>query len=154
MAPYEMQVWLGLFIAASLQQGRGTAALWETYSEGFLPAPNFGRYMSKSRFDLICRHLYVADVRDINVSEDSWFLIREFVLAFNKNRTTNVSPGTYLNVDELMSAYQPRTSLHAPHLSFVKGKPEENGFEIKNVCDGDSGVMLHLEVGYIPIRVD
>ena len=33
-----------------------------------------------------------------------------------------------------------------PHLSSVPRKPEPLGAEIKNLCDGESGVMLHIEI--------
>ena len=33
-----------------------------------------------------------------------------------------------------------------PHLSYVPRKPEPLGAEVKNLCDGISGVMLYLEL--------
>ena len=40
-----------------------------------------------------------------------------------------------------------------PHLSYVPRKPEPLGAEVKNLCDGISGVMLYLELQEGKVRM-
>ena len=74
---------------------------------------------------------------------DRWSEVSWVVSGFNRNRKKTVNPSWLICVDESMVAW---TGQGCPHLSFVPRKPEPLGIEVKNACDGCSGVMLHLEI--------
>ena len=65
------------------------------------------------------------------------------VRAFNENRKLAVNPSWLLCIDESMVAW---TGQGCPHQPFVPRKPEPLGVELKDTCDGDTGVMLFIEV--------
>ena len=118
--------------------------LWATKSIGLLPAPNFGRFMSHDKFDRIRRYLSRGPVEaGDTASDDPWYQVRYLFSGFNENRRRTINPSWLQVVDETMFAW---TGNGMPHLSFVKRKPEPLGAEIKNLCDGESGVMLFMEL--------
>jgi hypothetical protein len=82
--------------------------------------------------------------------DDTWLNIRGFVDAFNENREYTIIPGPYLTVDESMSMWLGRSEKYAveghPHIIKIMRKPRGIGTEFKNVCDGQSGIMLRLEI--------
>ncbi|POM58710.1 Hypothetical protein PHPALM_36607 [Phytophthora palmivora] len=61
-----------------------------------------------------------------------------------------ISPGAVLFVDECMSSWQGREEKYThdgiPHLTKIKRKPEGVGTEVKSIADGDTGVLLGLEI--------
>jgi hypothetical protein len=81
---------------------------------------------------------------------DKWLPIRPFVDAFNKCRREHVKPGEILVVDELMSMWYGLDGKYAlegaPHVTKIQRKPRGVGVEIKAVCDGESNIMLGLEI--------
>ncbi len=74
---------------------------------------------------------------------DRWYPIRDFVDRFNKNRRENIFPSWRVVVDECMCAWRGKD---LPHLSFIPRKPEPYGVEFKSIADGESGVLLTLEI--------
>ena len=114
---------------------------WETATRGMLPPPNFGRFMSRDKFDRWLR--YISEGPEDASNSDPWREVRWLVKGHNKNRKATVVPSWLVVVDETIWAW---TGQGMPHLSFVKRKPEPLGAEVKNLCDGVSGVMLHLEI--------
>ena len=72
-----------------------------------------------------------------------WREVRWLVDGHNDNRKRTINASWLVVVDETMWAW---TGQGMPHLSFVKRKPEPLGAEVKNLCDGLSGVMLFLEL--------
>jgi hypothetical protein len=41
-----------------------------------------------------------------------------------------------------------------PHLSCTPRKPEDLGCELKTLCDGTSGVMMHVEIQEGKVRMN
>ncbi len=70
--------------------------------------------------------------------------------AFNKHREKTVIPGEYLCVDESFSSWQGKDGKYCmeglPHVSKEPRKPRGVGTELKGVADGESGVMLFIEI--------
>ena len=145
----EWLTYLGLFYGASLLKQKGRD-LWRVPEEGdsiFSPSPNYNKYMSRNRFEAI-KSIMVAVFTDEQNREDPWYKIRTGVNEFNTSRLSHINTGTIIVADESMSPFQPRTTTTAglPHLSFIQRKPRPLGTEFKNTADGDTGIMLHLEL--------
>ncbi len=74
-------------------------------------------------------------------------LIRD---GFNPCRASGISPGCHITVDESMSAWKGADATFVaegePHVTKIKRKPEGVGAELKCAADGDSGIMLRLDV--------
>lgn len=72
------------------------------------------------------------------------------IKSFNENRTKLVTPGKHIVVDEVMSAWKGLDSAYAseglPHVTKIQRKPEGIGAEIKAVCDGETNIMLGLDL--------
>ena len=53
-------------------------------------------------------------------------------------------------IDECMSAWRGYDSFECifvlPHKTKIVRKPEGVGAELKSLCDGESGILLHLEI--------
>ena len=86
---------------------------------------------------------YLAEGPTTARASDPWREVRWLVDGHNANRKATVTASWLVVVDETMWAW---TGQGMPHLSFVKRKPEPLGAEVKNLCDGLSGVMLYLEL--------
>ena len=109
--------------------------------EGDDAPPLFGDMQSKDKFIRWKRHLSEGPA---NASEsDPWREVRWLIKGHNENRKKTITASWLVVVDETMWAW---TGQGMPHLSFVKRKPEPLGAEVKNLCDGASGVMLCLEL--------
>ncbi|EGZ13033.1 hypothetical protein PHYSODRAFT_512848 [Phytophthora sojae] len=143
---------LGVRLAMAVEPRRGSLrAYWEKeVSEGFVgTAANFGERFCISRhtFEQISSALSFAD--DIP-SDDLWKPIRSIVVGYNSRRQDVVSPGDIMCVDECMSAWQGKEGKHChdgiPHKTKIPRKPEGIGAEIKAIADGDSGILLGLEL--------
>ena len=76
--------------------------------------------------------------------------IRLILDGFNSNREVGIQPGCHITVDESMSAWRGAEGAFVaegePHVTKIKGKPEGVGAELKSAADGDSGIMLRLDV--------
>ena len=77
-----------------------------------------------------------------------WWLIRTGIEDFAANRKRRIFNSAGLVPDESMSAIKMRSTKTGkwPHATFVKRKPKPLGTEFRSVCDGQHGVMLHLEI--------
>ncbi|GMF26894.1 unnamed protein product [Phytophthora lilii] len=84
------------------------------------------------------------------VEGDPWMPIRPFLDGFNERRLQVVSPGSVLCVDESMSAWKSREGKYChdgiPHKTKIVRKPEGLGAELKAIADGDTGIILSLEL--------
>ena len=67
---------------------------------------------------------------------------------FNRTRRDRFAAGCVLVLDESMIAWKPQSTAFGglPNISFIPRKPEPLGTELKTVCCGLTGVMLHAEV--------
>ena len=118
----------------------GTDA-WATKRKGMMPPPMFGDILSQDKFKRY--HRYISEGPNSAGKNDPWREVRWLVRGYNANRRATIIASWLIVVDETMWAW---TGQGMPHLSFVKRKPEPLGAEVKNLCDGLSGVMLYLEL--------
>lgn len=69
---------------------------------------------------------------------------------FNANRERTIDPGCHITVDESMSSWRGADSTYVaegePHVTKIIRKPEGVGAELKTAADGDSGIMIRLDV--------
>ena len=132
--------------------------------ERLLPSMDLGRFMPRDAFDRILRNLRLAPSTEAQIKEDAWFPIRALVHAFNANREKTVVPGPTITVDESMSVWkglslkvksalgcpdadtQMEVCVGLPHQTKIIRKPVGVGTELKNVADGQTRIMLRLEI--------
>lgn len=76
--------------------------------------------------------------------------IRGFIDAFNSNRAATVVPGATITVDEIMSGWEGKELKYhpkgCPHVTKIPRKPVPCGMEGKSSCDGESNIMLRIEI--------
>ena len=77
-----------------------------------------------------------------------WRMNNKLVDDFNRARRDRFAAGCVLVLDESMIAWKPQSTAFGglPNISFIPRKPEPLGTELKTVCCGTTGVMLHAEV--------
>ena len=129
-------------------QFKGGTHLWAREPHGLHPPADFGQWITEDRFRRIGRYLSRGpeEVNDA-LQTDPWAELRWLVDGFNVVRAREVKAGAKLNPDESMFAWKGKSGVGGvPALSFVERKPEPLGLELKCVADGESGVMLHLEM--------
>jgi hypothetical protein len=104
--------------------------------------------MSFNRFENILNALRFGD--ELEQREDEWSLIRPIINGFNQTRKKVIHPGEILVVDECMSAWKGREAKYTvdglPHKTKIQRKPEGKGAELKSMADGDSGILLGLDI--------
>jgi hypothetical protein len=115
--------------------------VWASEKKGMMPGPNFGEFMSKDKFERWMR--CTSEGPKGATDKDPLETIRWLVKGYNDNRKKTIKPSWLVVVDETMWAW---TGQGMPRLSSVPRKPEPLGAEIKNLCDGESGFMLHIEI--------
>ena len=125
---------------------------WSTNDSRLFPAFDFGGKfgMSKHRYDIIMQYLSFHDP-DLDTVEnpDPWRAVRVFIIAFNENRKKNVKPSWVLVVDESTSKWRGLGDWYTdgmPHITKIPRKPEPVGLELKDMCCGESGIMMFLEI--------
>jgi Transposase IS4 len=127
----EFYVWLGMLTAMTVVT-LPRPYYWMSKPPFPLVEPlNFGRWISKRRFDAIL--VYLTLVLDIDGNPtDPLHPFRGFHLAFNSNLADAVVPSTYLTVDESMCAWQGKVN-KMPYKKKIARKPHPVGLEFK-VC--------------------
>ena len=149
---YEIVKFFGIQYAMTLFPSRQRRDYWSIVDSDLLPAPAFGQRfgMSRDRFELLVRCTTFHDPQeDTAIPLDPWRQVRTFIDKFNANRAENVVPGWVLVVDESTSKWRSLGDwydLGMPHVTKIPRKPEPVGLELKDMCDGESGIMLYLEI--------
>ena len=110
---------------------------WITEDKGVFKAPNFGKFMTRFRFEEILHKLKFSQHEDPNEQ------INEFLDAVNNHLKTAMTPSDVIVLDESMIK-----SYHKNLQGKMKimRKPRPIGNELKNVCCGFSKIVLHLEL--------
>ena len=134
-----------LFGAGQFKEGTD---LWSVRRKGMMPAPDFGLYLSRKRFEFILRYWAQGpDGTTEQLRENPWAEVDYWVRAFNKNRKEELVVGTDITPDEMMMAWKGKKGNGGiAHLSFVERKPEPLGTENKTVCEGTMGLCVYLEI--------
>jgi hypothetical protein len=164
LQPDEFQLFLGITLSMALQPIRGGIdAYWATdngtndsvytpgnYGERFkMPKHRFKSIRKCMTFGTTAQTTPVAGVEAVP-DKDPWGAIRPFVDAFNYTRSKCITPGRCITVDEVMSMWLGLDGDYAveglPHVTKIQRKPRGIGAELKAAADGQSGIMLHLEM--------
>ena len=122
--------------------------LWSVKRKGMMPAPDFGVYLSRYRFQKILRYWARGpEGTEEKLKDNPWEEVDYWVRAFNKNRREEIEVGTNVTPDEMMFAWRGKKGNGAiPHLSFLIRKPIPLGTESKVVCEGTFGLCMYLEI--------
>ena len=149
---HEVVKFFGIMYAMTLYPSRQRSNYWATEDSALFPAPAFGRRfgMSRDRWSALLKYLRFCDpAEDEEVPVDPWREVRTLVNGFNRNRAETVCPGWVLVIDESTSKWRGLGDwyeLGMPHITKIPRKPEPVGAEIKDLCDGTTGIMLWLEL--------
>ena len=140
-----------LLIGAACYAANGEALWKKTANWDFLtlePTADFYKFMCDYRFREF-RDFLPSLYKSPNLKDsDPWW---EFVAAvdeFNLNRLKCLDPSNHLCIDELMSAWRPRTTATGglPNITHIPRKPKPLGTEFKCVACSQTGCMLYLEI--------
>jgi hypothetical protein len=159
VSEHEFFKFIGILLAAT-RLGKGGKALWEkkmprerTCSDpiDFGPVKTGGQgIFPEYRFHQI-KHVFLHAFTDEEAKQrgDKWHPIGLLVDRFNLNCAQCVVASSLKVLDELMSAWRPRTTQQCgglPHLSFIGRKPKRLGTEFKVSPEllGDNYMMLLL----------
>jgi hypothetical protein len=137
---------LMIFIGGT-QYKQGTD-LWAQDTKGLLAAPDFGKFLSKDRFERILRYWARGPLGiDEKLEEEPWSEVEWWLKGHNDKRKRWLRAGSRVTPDEMMMAWTGYSGPGGiPHLSFVKRKPQPLGAELKAVCDGTTGVCMLVEL--------
>ena len=108
---------------------------------------NMSQFMRLSRYEAISSYL---TFNNIPSADQCFWKIQPLVDAFNALRRRVVVPGRVICADESFSWWDGSEgsvqSEGLPNVTKMKEKPRGIGLMIKNVCDGQSGIMLKIEL--------
>jgi hypothetical protein len=143
---------VGTLLAMSLFTLPTINSFWKQSPNGFIPAMNFGckTGLTRSRFWLLWTHIKFNDFKQSVASTgDRFYSIRYLVSHFNTTMEHFMTAGWVLCLDELMCPWLGLDSWHPdgmPHISKIIRKPKGVGLEFKCVADGETKIMLFLEI--------
>lgn len=150
----ELMCFFGILILGTRFEWTNRRSLWSlATSTRFIPPPNFAHTgMSRNRFNNIWQSICFPDQpREIppgmSAEDHRWMMCDDFVAFINEHRETYITPGFDLCVDaSIVHCYGlggDWINCGLPMYVAMDRKPE-NGCEIQNVCDGQTGIMLRL----------
>ena len=148
----DIKFFLYLLVAMSPYSGGvGLDYFWtESVDPDLFPSPNFGRFMSRDRFNVIKQYLTFWNPDTVDPS-DPLYEVRYLYDVFNRHTLATVDPGWILVIDESIfkntQSDADRKSKGIPKGAFklMPAKPK-NGFMNKSIACGISGVVLILEL--------
>lgn len=151
----EKQFWgyLAILVLNALEQDN-PAALWTDPKFNTIRPSNYKGTVKKffSSYDQFsrCRALFhrVFENEELKNAGDPWWRIRDCLDQMNAKRRDFFMASLVKVLDESMLAFRPQTTKtgkNLDHISYEGRKPESLGTELKNVCDGVAGVVLHQE---------
>ena len=144
-------------IAIANNPGRPVREMWNEQSKpgvkSVLPPAGIGKYgMCSNRFirlkELVPLCFSVSE-SELDLA-DPWRYVKPFIDGFNDHWEEVYAPGWLLAPDELISQWTGQEGVDIqkaiPFASYVPRKPQPKGAELKCVCDGESGVMMRVEL--------
>ena len=136
-------------------QFKSETELWATETKGLMPAPDFGRLMSRHKFKRILRYWARGTQEDKDqLRTNPWAQVDKWVRGFNHARLREICPGSNLTPDEMMLEWKGKSGHGGlPHLSFIKRKPQPLGTELKSVCEGTFGMCVYIEIQKGKVRM-
>lgn len=141
----EFLKFVGLWLIMATTSGSKRDDFWSQKPISiFVGAPfRLNECMSGRRFRAIIYALRFTAVPPPSF-QDRFHPIRELIAAFNKNMEDVFTPGWISCLDESMSIWFNRWS--CPGWMFVPRKPHPFGNEYHTLCDGQWGVLYHMEL--------
>jgi hypothetical protein len=156
MTKHEFFVYKAIRIATALRPIDGPIKeYWDKVppeDDDIFPAFDFESKfgMSYTRFKTLTNCLRLAEYTALTLSVDPYLPIDGFIEAFNDRRRKVVNPGRDVIVDECMSSWRGDEMVLAHesvmHVTKIQRKPKSVGVEFKGVADGDSHILLQLEI--------
>lgn len=149
--------YISYMIAIANNPGQPVREMWaEKTKPGVktvLPPPGIGRFgMAENRFLRLTQLVplcYSVSEAELDQS-DPWRYVNPFIDGFNDHWKEIYAPSWLLAPDELMSQWTGQEGVDIPKAipfsSYVPRKPAPRGAELKCVCDGESGVMMRVEL--------
>ena len=124
--------------------------LWHTKGANkYIPGANFGKFISRNRFDQLRTCIRFCRASNVTASEDRWAPVLDFFNAINNHRKSRVVPSETICVDESMSRWYGLggswISKGLPHYVALDRKPE-SGCELKTAACGKSGILIRIEI--------
>ena len=110
---------------------------WRDNQSDLFPNMEFGKHMSRNRFEEILAYL------QFSFAEDKTQQVLDFLEAVNKNLDAAVSAGQYVCIDESMIK-----AFHhdLPGKIKIKRKPRPIGNEVKDMSDATSMIVIRMEL--------
>jgi hypothetical protein len=138
----------GILYLMSLYPLSNRRMYFQKQENPLLPSFDFGKFMPEYEFETLLSTISWSNQH----CNDDWRAIRDLVTAFNKRRLEVVHPSDKLVVDESMSSNKTNRTIKnsfangLPHQTKIARKPEGIGIELRTLIDGNSEVMLSLEI--------
>lgn len=151
----ELLKYFGIRLAMSLDRNIGgveSCFREKDQLHSIFRAPDFGNrfLMSLNRFSVIDSCCRLDHYIDNQVGEDRYRPIRRFLNAMNERKVDILVPGRTIVVDECMCSWRGYESylehLGAVHVTKIIRKPKSVGIEVKASADGETGMLLLLEI--------
>ena len=135
-------------------------ALWITFlrkpqgseKEGVLQGGGYEQRfgMHFNEFKLITDNFKLRIYNPPGVNREQWHEVFELVEEFNSNVVKSFNPGKAMVADEIMSAWKgvnlQINALGMPHQTKIIRKPEGVGAECKALADGETGIIIQLDI--------
>ena len=133
----EFIIFLGLVYSMEVIKLPERSMYWEDHKSNLFHNSEFGKHMSRNRFNEILAYL------QFSFAEDKTTQILDFLDAVNEHLDEAVSAGQFVCVDESMIKAFHR---HLPGKIKIKRKPRPIGNEIKDLSDASSMIVLRMEL--------
>jgi hypothetical protein len=140
LSEQEFLVYIGIWFAMTFVSVETRHHYWAEPDAHFIPAPNFGRYMKRDRFEVITSSLRFATAVP---AADSLGPVRDLISAFNSNMIASFRASWCLVVDESMTMWTNKHTI--PNYVFIPRKPTPNGQEWHTLADGITHVIIALD---------
>lgn len=109
--------------------------------DDLVPSPDFGRFMTRQRFELICKYLTPGDNGQ---PQDKLRYYRDWIDAVLRMFRTAVRPGRDLVLDETMIENQNMDK--ADCITYIPRKPCPAGHQFWTVVTADAGILVNYEL--------
>ena len=147
--------WLGLWTSMCVDKLGSRKAYWKAEQmadelKGLFCKATYGNFMSRALFDKILS-VFVLDMYEVDeANPDPFRPIRKFADAVQNKWRRSLTPSWFIVLDESMI---PWLGKGMPGWMHVPRKPHPFGQELKNACDGETGIMINFEIyeGKVPM---
>lgn len=128
---------LGLIYSMQVVKLAVRRMYWQAEDNGIFKGLNYGAIVARSRFEAVLRFIQFSSKRDNDEQ------ILDLIDAVNKSFKESITAGYVLVEDESMvKSYHKNLKGKQK----IKRKPRPIGNEFKNIADGQSQIVLHIEL--------